>query len=457
MISILTVFIVVIFVARFILKGYKAEPILLIAGLLLMLFTLCFGWGEILPKNIASTGIALLDPFEVMRDLFSIRAADLGLMIMALMGFAHYMDHIGANKAVVHVATKPLKNMRSPYVLLFFSFLLASGLQLAIPSATGLAVLLMGTMFPIMIGLGLSAASAAGVIATSLGIAYTPTAIDAIRGAKAVDLSVVEYVLYYQGPAAIATVLIVGFAHIFWQRHCDIKQGVVPQIGKKLESQEPHSQDKSAPAYYAILPMLPIIMAVGTSNLFFEGINFNVITIVLISMAICMLVEMLRIRDFKQVSSGFQVFLNGMGQAFSHVVGLLVAAGVFAHGIKVTGAIDQIILMAKSIGLPAFAMAIVFALVTLGAAIIMGSGNAPFLAFVELIPEIAQSMGANPIAMILPMQQASHIGRGISPVSGVIIAVSSGAKLQPFDVVKRTAVPLLIGFIAHSIIIGIFY
>ncbi len=96
-----------------------------------------------------------------MRNLFSTRAADLGLMIMTLMGFAHYMDHIGANEAVVRVVTRPLRTLRSP-IFCFFSYLFASLLQLAIPSATGLAVLLMGTMFPIMLGLGLSAASAAG-------------------------------------------------------------------------------------------------------------------------------------------------------------------------------------------------------------------------------------------------------------------------------------------------------
>lgn len=100
---------------------------------------------------------------------------------MALMGFAHYMDHIGANDAVVRIAIRPLRGCA--YVLLFFFYLLASALRLAIPSATGLAVLLMATLFPIMVGLGLSAASSAGVIATSLGVAYTPTAIDAIRAA----------------------------------------------------------------------------------------------------------------------------------------------------------------------------------------------------------------------------------------------------------------------------------
>ena len=71
--------------------------------------------------------------------------------------------------------------------------------------------------------------------------------------------------------------------------------------------------------------------------------------------------------------AGFQHFLKGMGSAFSNVVGPLVAAGVFAHGIKVSGAIDSLIVMAESVGLPPFAMALVFAIVTLAAAIIMGS------------------------------------------------------------------------------------
>ncbi|MGL4507843.1 MAG: C4-dicarboxylate transporter DcuC, partial [Aeromonas sobria] len=65
--------------------------------------------------------------------------------------------------------------------------------------------------------------------------------------------------------------------------------------------------------------------------------------------------------------------------------------------------------------------------------------------------------GVNTAAMILPMQQASHMGRAMSPVSGVIIAVASGAKLTPFAVIKRTSVPLMVGFVFHTLIVGIFY
>lgn len=56
-----------------------------------------------------------------------------------------------------------------------------------------------------------------------------------------------------------------------------------------------------------------------------------------------MLIEWVRKCDLKAVCDGFTHFLKGMGTAFTGVVGLLVAAGVFAHGIKSIGAIDQLI------------------------------------------------------------------------------------------------------------------
>ncbi|EHM1744024.1 TPA: C4-dicarboxylate ABC transporter, partial [Escherichia coli] len=116
MIKVVIALLVIVIVARLILKGYRAEPVLFIAGLALMVCTWFTGWGTVLPKGVSGTGISFLDPFEVMRNLFSTRAADLGLMIMTLMGFAHYMDHIGANEAVVRVVTRPLRTLRSPYV-----------------------------------------------------------------------------------------------------------------------------------------------------------------------------------------------------------------------------------------------------------------------------------------------------------------------------------------------------
>ncbi len=50
------------------------------------------------------------------------------------------------------------------------------------------------------------------------------------------------------------------------------------------------------------------------------------------------------------------------------------------------------------------------------------------------------------------MLQASNLGRTISPVSGVIVATSGMAQISPFEVVKRTVVPVVCGLI--TVIIG---
>jgi len=81
------------------------------------------------------------------------------------------------------------------------------------------------------------------------------------------------------------------------------------------------------------------------------------------------------------------------------------------------------------------------------AAMTTGSGNAPFYAFVELIPKLAAQMGINPAYLVIPMLQASNLGRTMSPVSGVVVAVAGMAKIPPFEVVKRTSVPVLVGLV----------
>ena len=86
-------------------------------------------------------------------------------------------------------------------------------------------------------------------------------------------------------------------------------------------------------------------------------------------------------------------------------------------------------------------------MITILATMATGSGNAAFYAFAELIPKLATQMGANPAYLTVPMLQASNLGRGLSPVSGVVVAVSGMARISPFEIVKRMSVPMAVGFI----------
>ncbi|EPF3907830.1 C4-dicarboxylate transporter DcuC, partial [Escherichia coli] len=111
------------------------------------------------------------------------------------------------------------------------------------------------------------------------------------------------------------------------------------------------------------------------------------------------------------------------------------------------GFISSLIELAQSFGTGGIIMMLVLVVITMLAAMTTGSGNAPFYAFVELIPKLSGQMGINPAYLTIPMLQASNLGRTLSPVSGVVVAVSGMAKISPFEVVKRTSVPVLVGLV----------
>ena len=65
---------------------------------------------------------------------------------------------------------------------------------------------------------------------------------------------------------------------------------------------------------------------------------------------------------------------------------LLVAAGVFAQGLSTIGFIQSLISIATSFGSASIILMLVLVILTMLAAVTTGSGNAPFYAFVEMIP-----------------------------------------------------------------------
>lgn len=77
--------------------------------------------------------------------------AGLGLTLMAIADFSAYMDHVGASYTLFKVFEKPLKMVKSPYILLLVAYFIVQFLVLFIPSHAGLALLLMVTMYPILV------------------------------------------------------------------------------------------------------------------------------------------------------------------------------------------------------------------------------------------------------------------------------------------------------------------
>ena len=436
--------IAIVLVAYYIVKGYSATGVLMFGGLVLLFISVLMGH-SILPEGVRSTGSTYFDILEYVKYLLGNRGGGLGLMIMVLCGFSVYMTHLGANDVVVKLVSKPLKNIRSPYILMVFAYFLACLMSFAVSSATGLGVLLMATLFPVMVNVGISRGAAAAICASPISIILSPTSGDVVLSAEISKIPLGEFAFGTALPVSIFAILGIAVAHFFWQRYLDKKEGV------QVERINADEIKTTAPNYYAILPLLPII-----GVLIFDGKwglpNLHIVTVMVLCFIITAAVDFLRSFNAKQTFDNLIVAYRGMADAFAGVVMLLVAAGVFAQSLSTIGFITNLIASAQSFGGSAFFMMLVLAVITILATMATGSGNAAFYAFAELIPKLATQMGVNPAFLTIPMLQASNLGRGLSPVSGVVVAVSGMGKISPFEIVKRMSVPMLVGFIC--VIIG---
>lgn len=446
MLELLIGLVVTIAVGYFIVKGYKPAGVLLTAGIVLLLLTGALGY-SVLPAKVPSTGNTVTDALEFVKYMLRYSGGGLGMQIMLLCGFASYMTHIGANNVVVKQFSKPLSVITSPYILLVAAYIVACLMSLAVSSATGLGVLLMATLFPMMVAMGISRPAAVAVCASPAAIILSPTSGDVVIAAEKSGLPLHVFAVETVLPVSICAIIVMAIAAFFWNKYLDKKDNT------PMEKIDVSAIEVKAPAYYAALPFLPIAGVFLFNGETIKGLSIDIYTIVVGSIFIGALVDFVTKRfKGKETLEDLESCYAGMAEAFKGVVMLLVAAGVFAQGLMSIGAIDNLLHLAETAGAGGIALMLILTGLTVAAAIATGSGNAPFYAFVELAPSLAAKLGVNPAFLIIPMLQASNLGRTISPVSGVVVATAGMGQISPFEVVKRTSVPVILGLI--TVIIG---
>jgi len=253
----------------------------------------------------------------------------------------------------------------------------------------------------------------------------------------------VVYWVKYQIPIAAAVIPVVAALHYFTQKFMDKRAGHVVAPAEIVASTDKDLvPEKPVPAYYAILPVLPLGLILAFSHLWISWIKMDIIKAMFIGLAVGMIVDYARSRDGRKVLSDIQVFFDGLGMQMANVITLIVAGQTFAKGLVAIGTIDSIINSAQVSGFGAAGMILVMIGIIAVSAILMGSGNAPFFAFAALTPTVAAKMSIAPVVMLLPMHFAASAARAMSPITAVIVVASGMGGVSPFDVVKRTAIPM---------------
>lgn len=445
--SLIAIFIIII-VAKLLISKYNAQAVLLFSGLFMLLIAFLLGFE--LPVLEKPTGSGFLDIFEYIKIAFSETNANVGLLIMAIGGFVAFIEKNGASDALVYLALKPLSLMKKyPYILASLVIPIGQFLFICIPSAAGLSLLLMASMFPIMVNLGVSKLSAASVITATTAFGVGPASVITARSVKILDTSAVSHFFNNQIPLMIPLTITLMVAFFYVNKYFDKKEKaeIAPIEEKEIELK--------VPVYYAILPVLPLIILLVFSEIFsfFENpIHIDTTTVMIICVFVGLLMDLIRTRNVKLVFESLQVFFNGMGDIFKSVVTLIIAAEMFSKGLISLLFIDGLITSSQSVGLGGIGISIVMSVMIFFASVLMGSGNAAFFAFGPLVPKISTQVGVSSTSMILPMEFSASMGRTVSPISGVLIASANIAKVSPFDIAKRNAIPFGIAFLVMIIV-----
>ena len=450
--NILICLIIIAITGILLMKRYQPQPILIGMGILMMYIAYEGSLINAILDESQSTGVLVFDAMDIVRITTSENVVSLGLMIMTCAGYAKYMEHIGAGTRLAHTFIKPLYRLNRPYIVLALMFLLNMGLSICVPNPLSLALLMMVTIYPVLLRLGVSPIGAAAVIATGHLMDVGPGAVSTLLIAKTLNIPVPNYFVGYQLRLYFLVAVVTAVAHFLWQRYRDRLDG--PMDVGDCES---IPEAPIGPKLYMIFPLLPLCFILGFSQYGLPGVKMNVTLAMMLAFGIALLAELIRHLNLRTVLKSTTVFFEGMGNQFSYAVTLIIGGQVFAQGLVSLGLIDSLVSALQTLSLNSEGLTSVMGGGMLGLSMVTGSNVAPLFTLVPLVPNIVSNLGLDPITTMLGMQNGASLGLFLSPISPVMVGVAGVAHIKSMDLLKRTSVPVLVALITSCVGIWILY
>lgn len=443
-IALILSFVIIAIAAIYLYRKLNPPGVLLFAGLVMLALAQLLHVQPAIPLK--PTGSAVFDLIKIVEETFISNVSRAGLMIMTIGGYVSFMNHIEATNALVYISMKPLGFFRRhPYLAAAITIPIGQMLFITTPSAAGLGLLLVASVYPVLIGLGVSKLTALSVIAAATLFDQGPGSANTALAAELIGQTNVEYFIIHQLPLVVPTTLVVMMLFYLNNRYFDIKEAR-KQVEEPASEQNIKTLVHNVPLIFAILPVLPLILLVIFSpymELFESSIKLDTTTAMMFSMFISLVFVIFRTKSIRKTFETFTSFWKGMGNVFSGIVTLIVASELFSKGLISLGFIDSLVNYSTHLGLSGIVIASVFSLIIFGAAMLMGSGNAAFFSFGPLLPGIATRLSLPVYSLILPMQLAASMGRAASPIAGIIVAIACVAGVSPIQLAKRNTLPLL--------------
>lgn len=370
----------------------------------------------------------------------SMKQSNIFEVIIASMGFAAVVKATACDRHLIAVFVKLLKKL-GPFLILGVA-LATMILNISIPSAAGIAAAVGIILIPLLTSSGISAPIAVGaVLAGTYGSTLNPGHVHPTLVAEIAQRSSMEFVSLAAAPVILSVVVSsLGLIAIsFWMKR--------RQTGQHVDAVQQEVQvldDFKLNYSYVILPLVPLLLLILGST--------NIVPIFAMPVSHAMIIGTLLtlLVTWSKPASISKAFFKGMGESFGNIFGLIITANVFVAGMHSLGLIESLIyFMTHS---PSIAtIATIFG--PFGMAIISGSGEAASIAFNTAVVVHAERFGMEIMNMGAVTVLSGAIGRAISPVAGCMIICAGVAKVNPLEVIKYSAAPMLAALLVVTVML----
>ena len=371
----------------------------------------------------------------------SMTVAGLISVILPVMGFAAIMELVGCNAHLVKMLTDPLLKVR--VILVPGAMLVTYLINTAIPSAAGCTAAVGVILIPAMMAAGIHPAMAgAAVFAGTWGSVFSPGSPHPAMIAKIANVSVIDVILAHKTAsitgALVVAALLFAETKLFKQDRDWTPEKAGADLGKLATAKRPTLEKVNF--LMALIPMVPLALLLITVPEF--GITTKILPkglTVLESMLIGSVLGMLA--TWTSPTRVVTEFFDGMGRAYSFVIGIIIAAGVFIGGLEAAGLIKFFIETLKD------AKSAVPLLGTFGpfvVAVLSGSGDAAAIAFNTAVTPHAAQFGVTSVHLGNMAWVGGALGRSMSPVAASCIIGAGFAGVSPLELAKRNAIPMLV-------------
>lgn len=353
--------------------------------------------------------------------------------ICSATGFAYCVTYTDCDRSLVHYLARPIRNIG--IVLVPMSVIITFFINVAIPSAVGVGAVVGTTLIPIMLRAGIKpAAAAAAILMGTTGSLLSPGLSHNAYVSEMAHMTIMELIQYHANfSLMIGAIGAIGLTIVVFV--------LGDNKGEKVSGDD--TADGFVPnPIRALVPLIPIVLML-VFTFWIPNISMGVTQAMLIGTVACLAVA----RPDAQVFS--KKFFQGMGDSYGEIMGIIIAAGVLAAGLKASGLIDGLIsIMVQSNEIAQWGGSIGPFLLS----VIMGSGDAGAMAFNQTVTPHAAEFGMQVHSLGSLAFLAGAAGRTASPIAGITILVAGLAKANPFDVAKRTALPMLVAVILLALL-----